>query len=390
MAYWQIRYFDESGVVQTLPSISASSREQALGLSGLPERTIDNVRIDHLGGIKSVLLERRFPLIDQVVMLSSIVSKLEAGGTVGRAIKESVPYQKIGITQAQLDACEKPKDYLRLLRFHDTVVLLAETGDSTGNLATSLERAGTALADRMEAEKEYRKNLLQGVAYTALGLGFAILVPLAVGPMLRDYTEVHKIPLNLNFTSHTLLFLDNFYSRYGVAILGACGTMYAFRDKFWDAARKWPGLRMVNDQVKITRAISFVTNYQMLSFSGFSNQQSFNFLQTRAKGRTAQLYQTILERQVEGWPLSKALDNDEWPEIVSQNLNGFEETSPKEREKVLNNLNKALKIHYSQASAKVARLALAFGMGMMTLAVLSLALGFYLPLISVSQNIRGL
>lgn len=390
MAYWQIRYFDESGIVQTLPSISAPTRDQAVSLSGLPERTIDKVRIDHFGGIKSALFERRFPLIDQVVMLSSIVSKLESGGTVGRAIKESVPYQKIGITKAQLDACENPKEYLRLLRFNDTVVLLAETGEQTGNLASSLERAGTALAERIDAEKEYRKNLIQGVAYTALGLGFAIFVPLAVGPMLRDYIEVYRIPMNLNFMSHALLFLDGFYSTYGVALLASIAAMYVFRDKVWDSVRKWPGLSLVNDQIKITRAINFITNYQILSFSGFSDRQSIKFLQSRAKGRTAQLYQANLERLVEGGRLTKVFNNEEWPEILSQNLNGFEDTSPDDREKVLNNLNKALKIHYAQAAAKVSRLALMFGVGMMTLAVLSLALGFYLPLISVSQNIRGM
>lgn len=390
MAYWQIRYFDESGYVQTLPPIKADNREQAVLLCGLPERTIDQVRIDYLGGIKAALFERKFPLIDQVVMLSSITSKIESGRTPGRAIKESVPYQQIGITQAQMDACEKPKDYLSLLRFNETVILLADTGDQTGNLSSSLERAGTALLERIESQKEYMKGLVKGILYTAIGVAFAVAIPMFAGPTLRDFIEIQKLPISLNASSHAMLALYDLYSTYGIAMLVGIAALYVYREKTWDAVKTGPGFSLMNEQFKISRAINFVTNYQILSFSGYSNQQSFKFLLSRSKGRVHTLYQLALERQMEGWAMSKTFEGEDWPDLMYQNLEGFEDANPEDREKILSNLNKALKSHYTQYAAKVSRLAGVFGFGMMIVSVLFLALGFYFPLVSMSQNMRGM
>ncbi|MGP0171099.1 type II secretion system F family protein [Pseudomonas sp. NCHU5208] len=389
MAYWQISYFDESGYVRKLPSLKAESREQAIQLSGLSKRTIDQVRVDYFGGIKAALLDRKFPVVDQVVMLSSICSKIESGWPASRAIEESVPYARIGITKAQMDICEKPKDYFTLLRFSDTVVMLAETGDKTGKLSQSLERASRTMLEKLEAEAEYRKTLIKGLAYTGLGLGFIVLVPYIGGTTLTDFIEVQRLPLTLNTTSHIMLALSDFYHAYGIPTLAILGGLYATRDRYWDAVKNsWPILH-INEQLKITRAINFVSNYQILSFSGFSNQQAFQFLQERSSGRTQKLFLQALERTREGGALSSSLDHEDWPELMKQNLKGFEDANLKDREKILSNLLKALKIHYGQASSKVSRMASVFGFAAMTVAIILMSVGFYLPLVGMSQGIRG-
>lgn len=74
---------------------------------------------------------------------------------------------------------------------------------------------------------------------------------------------------------------------------------------------------------------------------------------------------------------------------MRQNLQGFEQASMKDREKILSNLLTALKIHYGQASSKVSRMASVFGFAAMTVAIIFMAVGFYLPLVGMSQGIRG-
>ncbi len=389
MAYWQISYFDESGYVRKLPSLKADSREQAIQLSGLSKRTIDQVRIDYFGGMKAALLDRKFPVVDQVVMLSSICSKIESGWPASRAIMESVPFAKIGITKAQMDICEKPKDFFTLLRFSDTVVMLAETGDKTGKLSQSLERASKTMLDKLESEAEHRKTLIKGLAYTGLGLAFIILVPFIGGPALTNFIEVQRLPIKPNTTSHIMLGLSHFYHSYGIPTLALLAGLYVTRDRYWDSVKNsWPIVH-INEQLKITRAINFVSNYQILSFSGFSNQQAFHFLQSRSSGRTQRLFLQALERTREGGALAASLDHEDWPELMRQNLKGFEQATMKDREKILSNLLTALKIHYGQASSKVSRMASVFGFAAMTVAIIFMAVGFYLPLVGMSQGIRG-
>ncbi len=42
-------------------------------------------------------------------------------------------YKALKITFAQIDACQTPKEYLSLLRFDETAVLLAEAGTRQGD-----------------------------------------------------------------------------------------------------------------------------------------------------------------------------------------------------------------------------------------------------------------
>lgn len=387
MPYWQVRYIGQSGSIGS-ESINAETREQAITKCGQPAHIIQQVSIDHLGGLKALFKGRQFPLVEQVLFLTTIASKLNSGKTIGKAVKESVPYQRLKITDAQLEVCETPKDYLELLRFDGTAVLIADAGDKVGKLPAALYRAAKSLSDRVAVTKEFSKALRQGLIYSGLGLAFIIAIPLFAGSAINDFIVVQRIPLQLNGLSDLVMFLYRLYTQYFVLIFGALCACYLFRDKIWKSVRDLPLLRFVNDRIKISRGMDFVTSYHLLQASGFNNPQIFKFLEFRSKGLTHSLYIEASERLEEGRKLSDAFENPEWPDLIHQNLQGFEDQNPDGRDVVLQNLTDALKAYYFSYSEKITSTCSFVGFLLMLISIAMLAIGFYMPIVNLNQALK--
>lgn len=387
MPYWQIRYIGESGAIGS-ESINAETREQAIAKSGQPAHIIQNVAVDHFGGLKALFKGRQFPLVEQVLFLTTIASKLNSGKTIGKAIKESVPYKQLRVTDAQLDICETPKDYLELLRFDSTAVLISDAGDKVGKLPEALYRSAKALSDRLAVNKEFSKSMRQGLLYSILGLALIVIIPLFGGSSIHDFMVIQKIPLKLNGMSDILLALYGLYTQYYILFFGAIGTCYFFREKIWTNVRRLPALNFINERIKVRRGMDFVTSYHLLQASGFNNPQTFKFLILRSKGLTHSLYLDASERLAEGRQLSDVFDNPEWPALIHQNLHGFEEHSPSGRDMVLQNLSDALKAYYFSYSEKITGTASFVGFMLMILSIAMLAIGFYMPILSLSQAMK--
>ncbi len=387
MAYFLIKYLGQSGGLESM-SAEAETKEQAMQNCGLPIQLIDSVVPDHLGGIKAALLEKRLPLVEQALNLSAISSKLQSGKTFAKAVSESVDYKKLGVSAQKLDACAAPKDYLETLRFDDTAILLADAGDKAGRLPESLTRAAQSIKDREATRKEFGKAMMQGIMYITLGFLFLIGIPLFAGSTLHDFITVQRIPLSLNNLSNVIMSLYALYTGYYMVIIGALVMIYLFKSKIWDMSKNFPLLRFFNERNKIKRGLDFVESYQLLLASGYTNPQSLRFLHQRSKGRAHALYASALDRLEEGNALSKVFENDEWPNILFQNLQGFENQSPSGRDVVLSNLASALKEYYLMYSGRISRLCLMTGMLFILVAIMLFAVGFYMPLISLNQGLK--
>ncbi|MBM5458971.1 type II secretion system F family protein [Pseudomonas sp. P66] len=387
MAYWQISFIGESGSIETSSSIKAETREQAILLFGRPPKFIQQVKVDHLGAVKAAF-EKKFPPIEQVLILSAIASKLASGKTIGKAIKESVDFGRLGLTFGEIDRCETPKEYLTKLRFDETAILIADAGDKAGKLSESLYRASKAIQERINAKKEFGKAMQQGLLYTTLGALFMVGIPLWAGSTINDFIEVQRIPLKLNALSNMIMFLFMLYTQYFVFLIAGVAGIYVFRERIWENIRTLPVFSFINERMKVSRGLDFVTSYQLLLSSGFNNLQSFRFLAARSKGLTHRLYLQASERLNEGRQLSDVFDNPEWPPIVHQNLQGFEDQGPQGRDMVLANLNEALKAYYLEYSARVSRVASIVGFSMMILTIMMFAVGFYMPIVNLNSALK--
>lgn len=386
MAFFSIEYFTETGSVASV-SQEANSREEALTLCGLAPSTVNRVTEDHLGGLKALGV-KRFPLVKQALILSTLSSKVASNKTFGRAVIEAVPYQEIGVTKAQLEACNNPKQFLSLLRFDETVILLAEAGDRVGMLSDSLSQASEALYDRISAKKDFGKALRQGYLYSGIGLVCFVATPLFGGGMLTDIKVKQHIDLKLNFCSNILLALREVYINFWWLFLLTAVAMLVFRKSAWSSLKHLPFLSLIDNRSKVGRGLNFVMSFRLLLSSGLNNPQSFDFISRSSSGASHEIYKKAAISLEKGAELSDVLNEDDWPLLLKQNLQDFEDLAGPERDKVLHHLIKALKSYFMDYSERISRIISTIGQAMIVAAIIFYVAGFYLPLMSISQGLK--
>lgn len=387
MAYFLIKYIGLEGGVQT-KSVEATTREQAISLSGIPESIVQGVTPDLLGGIRSSLMEKRFSKNEQILSLVTLASKLESGKTAGRAILEAIDYEKIDVTRAQLEACEMPSDYLKVLRFDETAILLAEAGDKSGRLAESLQRAAHVIKQREKARKEFAKPMKMATINATVGIAAGVGFPMFGGSMLHKFIYEQKFPIEPTMLSRLLMWLNEFYSSAWPAFLGVLVVSYIFRSRLWSTVRDWPFFSLFNNRLRTKRGLDFIQTYQLLTTSGYTNPQVFKFMLERAKGHQHELFSQALQRLREGRELGQVFNDPEWPRIITQNLAGFEQQTPDGRDKVLTNLADALTEMFTQYSEKIAGTLSKISMVIILSSILLFALGFYVPMMTMRVGLQ--
>lgn len=385
MAYFVIKYIGQEGSILSKP-VEAMTREEAISKSGFQARNIQSVEVDHLGAIRASLTEKRLPLTEQVLALVTIASKLEAGRTPGRSILESVDISKLGMNQADFGGCERASDWLKLMRFDETAILLADAGDKAGNLADSLKRAAAVLRDRMKTKKEFAKPMKTAAINFFVGISAGIGFPIFGGSMLREFLYKQKFPITPTMLSHILMWLEWFYMTYWPVLLGAFCLGFAFRIRVWDGIRRWPFFNLFDDRLRCKRGLEFVQTYRLLTASGFTNPQVLRFMMERSKGRQRLLYEEALERNKEGRELGQVFESEEWPKIIAQNLKGFEQQNIDGRQAILGNLSEALTEMFIQYSEKIANSMARGSMIVLISSILLFALGFYVPMMTMRMT----
>jgi len=106
----------------------------------------------------------------------------------------------------------------------------------------------------------------------------------------------------------------------------------------------------------------------------------------RSKGRQRVLYEEALERNKEGRELGLVFDSEEWPQIIQQNLKGFEQQNIDGRARILSNLSEALTEMFIQYSEKIATSMSRGAMAVLISSILLFALGFYVPMMTMRMS----
>ncbi|MBF2998577.1 secretion protein, partial [Pseudomonas aeruginosa] len=73
---------------------------------------------------------------------------------------------------------------------------------------------------------------------------------------------------------------------------------------------------------------------------------------------------------------------------ITQNFQGFDSQTPAGRDTVLVNMAEALKAYYLRYTERVAQMSSVIGFAAMSVSILMFAIGFYLPLISLSTALK--
>ncbi len=224
---------------------------------------------------------------------------------------------------------------------------------------------------------------------TGFGLSFLTGIPLWAGGTIDDFINVQRLDLTLNSFSHMVMGLNTLYTQYFYILLALAVGCYLGRNRLWEMVRTLPGFSFLNERNKVRMGLEFVQTYQLLLSSGFTNPQSFKFMMQRSRGRAHGLYKDAYTQLIdEGRELSEVFDNPEWPPLITQNFQGFDSQTPAGRDTVLVNMAEALKAYYLRYTERVAQMSSVIGFAAMSVSILMFAIGFYLPLISLSTALK--
>tara|TARA_R110002124_G_scaffold128157_15_gene288683 strand:+ start:7205 stop:8365 length:1161 start_codon:yes stop_codon:yes gene_type:complete len=386
MAYFIVKYIGQEG--NTLKkSVDGSTRDEAISKSGVPKSIILSVTLDHLGGLRSALLETRLPKNEQILALVTLASKMQAGKTVGKAIIEAIDYKKVQVTKEQLESCEIPSDYLKLLKFDETAILLTEAGDRSGKLAESFKKAADIIRSREKTRKEFAKPLRLALINIIAGISAGIGFPIFGGGMLESFEREQNLKITKTSFTHILEALNYFYTNQWFIAVAIIAVIFIFRKPIWTVIRSWPFFQLFDNRLRVQRGLDFIQSYQLLTSSGYTNPMVFKFMMERSSGRQRLMYEVGLnELSSQSRELGDIFQNPEWPKIISQNLQGFEQLAPDGRDQVLTNLNEALTEMFVQYSDKIARIASIASVAVIISSIMIFALGFYVPLMSMNTR----
>lgn len=382
MAFFLVKFIGQEGTILT-KRVEAVTQEEAISLSGVSDNVIQSVVVDHFGGLRAALTDRRLPMNEQVLALITLASKLESGKTLGRAILESVDFEKLGVSREDLARCDLPAEYFKLLRFDETALLLADAGDRSGKLADSLKRAAETLKSREKTRKEFAKPMFTAVLYGIVGGAAGIGFPLFGGSMMHKFVYEQKLPIEVSKISEILMGLNTLYTTQWHLMLLAVVLGFVFKKRLWEVTRGWPVLQLFDNRTRVKRGLEFIQAYQLLTTSGYTNPMVFKFLHERSTGEPRIMYETAQQALAEGREIGEIFDDPAWPKIISQNLQGFEEQTPDGRARILENLTDALTEIFTQYSQRIASLVGKIATLVLVSSILLFALGFYVPLVTM-------
>src|SRR5690606_4688748 len=257
MAYFQVKYIGQEGGT-LFKTVEAVDKEEAISLSGIPRQIVQSVSVDHLGGLRKALIEKKLPINEQILALVTIASKLESGKTALKAIHESVDFDALGITKEQLDVCEQASDFFKLMKFDPTAILLAEAGDRAGDLSEALKRAANIIRERERSRKEFAKPMRTATINLVVGVVAGVGFPMFGGTMIDKFINEQQLPLEAGPVTELLMFLNGFYRDYGLLLLGVLVALFLIRSKLWPYLKKAPVFQLFYNRTSARLGLDFV------------------------------------------------------------------------------------------------------------------------------------
>lgn len=381
MAQFVIKFWGPAG--EQSRRVAADTADGAITLSGLQPSSVIEVKQDYFASL-AALNQKKLSPVDQVLTLTSVAVQVGGGATFSEALMETVDYPSLGITKDEMGACTSAGEYLRLLRFDETVCLVVEAGEKAGSIATALKRAAKVLKDQIEEGKKLKGLLSSG--YMMLGVGGAFLLggPMLAGSTLHELIYVQKVAVDVNAMSVALMTLHNFYTNYWWVALAVLGGVFQFRKPIWDAIRRWPFFSIFNRRAIFKRGFDTVSSFRVLMDSRYTNTECLQFLSERSKGRTKELYLRGIEILSAGRGMAEAFADADWHIELARAFKGFESMGHAQREEVLEALVDAERTYYIAFSEKIGTIFSMGGKFVLIFALLMFFAGFYIPLSMIS------
>lgn len=237
MKYFEVNYLFKGQKTKTV--VKSPNRSDAIAIAKVKipgvilnvketsaplEDQLNELKTQFLGALfrKKIKMPNLIAAIRQLsVMTNAGISihdsvKEVANATVDKSLKEIFNSVNddlnsgLSLTQALMSYCEE---------VGDVTLALVELGESTGNMAESLEKLAEILEEIEENRQKFKKAMRYPITVViAIAIAFSILMVYVV-PKFKDIFS--KLKAELPLPTKILLFMENLINNYGLYLLAA-------------------------------------------------------------------------------------------------------------------------------------------------------------------------
>lgn len=373
-------------------SVFAEDAADAIRASEISEQAIltEEVKENRLYEIWERLQHPPPKRSEQTLFLNTIATMIEVGRPLRGIDEIAARYKSIRPDSDALQMATSVPDTLRACRIEDSAVLLAEVGEKSNSTASALRQAADGMEEMERIRGQLGKALIGAGIKLLVGLGLIIAMPMVFGTIFSQMAaDAGVSPEGGGLAYQVLTTLYAVYTNgWPFVVLGAVGAIVSW-PLLWKAFRKYPPLSFINDMLALNRGLLFVASFRPLYEAGIPAPTAVRLIMRQESGKNAKIYSNMLERLDSGETISDVLASDEeWPDDLRTGFIGFELATNEARERIFNSTVDLLDRKRQNAAAKVANIAGAVGLIMIVSGILLAALGGYLPMMNM-QNDMG-
>lgn len=379
-----ISYLDSRGHYNRL-RVNAKSVQQARLECRIPERRLLAVREDRIGAWL-LRWETGVPgMQNQAIFLQNLSSSLAAGRPIGEAVRQLVKQSKwLKVKPERLNQCQELADYLRLFNFDRNTILLAQTGQRTGQYAMALERAAQYLLDRERLGAEVQKDLHIGTVYLICGLIFLTGLPFFMEYAIGEIRQAVGSEFQGNVVTKAVLFWQQLIVHSWPLWLVAALVFWRYGPVLVRVLKHAPGIGLMYYHRLLDRAHRFINAYELLHGAGIVDSQALLALLEAADAEDRKVYQRIYARLANSEDLAVAFNHEDWPLALRDVMAVLPDIAFEEKLKVIKAVKTTISVEYMHVSRALASRLARSGFLLMLVSVIASAIGFYVPLANMA------
>ena len=383
-----VNYLDSRGELASI-KVEANSKQEARWASRIPERRILGVKEDMVGQISLALQGNGPDAKNQAIFMQTISSSLASGRTVHQAITNALDTSAwIKVKKDRLEHCESLADYLALFNFNNFAILMARAAEKTGRFAEALRESSKYLLQKEKIKSEVSTEMRAGIIYIILGLGFFVVVPLAIGEALGQMVNSANALIKPNEFTHLLLGMGSFFSTYGVILIVLLIGASFYRKPIWRFTKTWPIFQLFNKKIILDRGTQFLNAYRLLREAGFIDSEIIYEMMKSLGGSDRDVYQSIYVKLASSEDIGGAFDEEFWDSVIIDGMKVLANVDEEQQQYILNALLETTHMQNVHAARSVSRALSRIGFVLMVASVVSAILGFYLPLAGAASNMN--
>lgn len=363
--------------------IEADSVDELYKINGLADSIQSVSNIPFIGNLLTA--NTKLKLVEELLIVAQIATLVDSGADIQKGIKEIIeatPKLRRLIHDPRINYASRVSHYLELFGASDSTILLAKSGEASGNLNQALATAVENIEHEIELEKAIGAELYLGIGYMFAGTLIILVLSLALGnaaqniidnPRLKDNAATHfLVMMNHIELHHTVLFL-------GAAALIVWSVLYLWNNS--TVFKMLPGISALDALLKARRSAGFLSSWTPLYESGMDQKSALEMILKNVSGKNKIAFQSILDQVEEGKSIPKSLATEHWSPSLIIGMNSFDSAHDEARLKLLRTLKKLVLTEIFSSGKTFSKIAMRVGTIAAVANVMTVAFGFYIPIL---------